>query len=59
MSKPWSETLLGEQSESFPAIGDPKHKDAPIKPKLTLKEAIKEVATEQKKRRRPEQRKQT
>ena len=49
MSKAWSETLFGEQSESFPAIGDPRHKDAPIKPKLTLKEAIKEVATEQKK----------
>ena len=49
MSKTWSETLFGEQSESFPAISDPRHKDAPIKPKLTLKEAIKEVATEQKK----------
>ena len=58
MSKTWSETLFGEQSESFPATGDPRHKDALIKPKLTLKKAIKEVAIKQTKR-RPEQRKQT
>ena len=51
MSKAWSETLFGAQSESSPAIGDPKHKDAPIKPELTLEEAIKEIATEQKKTR--------
>ena len=48
MSKAWFETLFGDQSKSFPGIGDPKHKDAPIKPKLTLKEAINEVANEQK-----------
>ena len=29
MSKAWFETLFGDQSKSFPAIGDPKHKDAP------------------------------
>ena len=45
---------LVEQSESFTTIGDPKHKDAPIKPKLTLKEAVKEVATEQKTKTRTE-----
>ena len=52
VTKMWSDTLFGgiEQSvEDFPDLNDPRSKEDPIKPKMTLKKSIKEVATEQKK----------
>ena len=52
VTKMWSDTLFGDtvqHDETFPDVNDPRSKDAPIKPKMTLKKVIKEVATEQKK----------
>ena len=47
VSKAWAETITG--NDDFPALDDPQVRNAPIKPKVTLRNAVKEAVIEQKK----------
>ena len=51
MTKAWSEALTGDliSDDAFPSVNDPQSRNAPVKPKITLKTVLKEAATEQKK----------
>ena len=50
VSKAWAETVTGTCSnEDFPTLDDPEFKNAPVKPKVTLRNAVKEAVIEQKK----------
>ena len=49
VSKAWAETVTGTCSnEDFPTLDDPEFKNAPVKPKVTLRNAVKEAVIEQK-----------
>ena len=49
VSKAWAETVTGTCSnEDFPTLDDPELKNAPVKPKVTLRNAVKEAVIEQK-----------
>ena len=49
VSKAWAETVTGTCSnEDFPTLDDLEFKNAPVKPKVTLRNAVKEAVIEEK-----------
>ena len=50
MSRAWAETLLGESvdAEEFPSLENRAVANAPVKPKIALKNVFKEAVSEQK-----------